>query len=431
EQAPDDGTRMLHSNANEIDLQAPYLFNYVGAPSKTQYWVRSIYTKPTWNRYIATGSTHEYPSGGGEFTPPIKTKVFTNTPQGFLPTMDNDTGTMSSTFVSAALGLFPVLAGSDEYQIGTPFFENVRIDYPSGRALDISAEGVSPDAYYVQSASLNGAPFDRTWVTYDQLTAGGELAFVMGEDPSDWAADSVASSSLSDELPSSMYDPISAISVSSREFREADAGDGTIGNSIELRIANGTFAGSDGDDLSAAMRAENLPSGLSLVATRTGSRTVALELTGTAEAAAPLDRIDDLALTISDAAFSRKPSNGTREFALKVSFEDAAVTADVTRLKAADDGALDASVTLTVRGAGFAGAAGRDLIADGALALAGLPETVSASAIVQDASTVVLSLGGSIGGARRATCAPDVTGGAVERAVAADGGGDGVAWLGS
>lgn len=431
EQAPDDGSRMLHANANEIDLQTPYLFNYVGAPSKTQYWVRNIYTKETWNRYIATGSTHEYPSGGGEFTPPIKTQVFTNTPQGFLPTMDNDTGTMSSTFVSAALGLFPVLAGSDEYQIGTPFFENVRISYPTGRTLDISADGVSPDAFYVQSASLNGEPFDRTWVTYDQLTAGGELAFVMGTDPSEWAADSVASSSLSDELPSSVYDPISAISVSSREFREAGAGDGTIGNTIELRIANGTFAGSDGGDLSAAIAAENLPAGLSLVATRTGSRTVALELAGTAQASAPLDSIDDLALTISDDAFSRKPSNGTREFALKVSFDDAAVTADVTRLKAADDGGLDASVTLTVRGAGFAGTAGRDLIADGALALAGLPETVTSSAVVQDASTLVLSLGGSIGDARRASFALNFTDAAFDGAAATAVRGDGISGLGS
>jgi predicted alpha-1,2-mannosidase len=431
EQAPDDGTRMLHSNANEIDLQAPYLFNYVGAPSKTQYWVRSIYTKETWNRYIATGSTHEYPSGGGEFTPPIKTKVFTNTPQGFLPTMDNDTGTMSSTFVSAALGLFPVLAGSDEYQIGTPFFENVRIAYPTGRTLDISADGVSPEAFYVQSATLNGEPFDRTWVTYDQLTAGGELAFVMGEDPSDWAADSVASSSLSDELPSSVYDPISAISVSSREFHEASAGDGTIDGTIELRIANGTFAGSDGDDLSAAITAEGLPAGLALVATRTGARTASLALAGAAAESAPLDSIDDLTVKISDAAFSRKPSNGTREFALKVSFDDATVRADATRLKADDDGAIDASVTLTVSGAGFAGASGRDLISDGALSLAGLPETVSASAIVQDASTVVLSLGGSLGDARRASFALNFTDAAFDGATAAAVRGDGISGLGS
>ena len=35
-----------------------------------------------------------------------------------------------------------------------------------------------------------------------------------------------------------------------------------------------------------------------------------------------------------------------------MSFDDAAVTADVTRLKAADDGALDASVTLWVAAPG-------------------------------------------------------------------------------
>src|SRR3546814_10436886 len=156
EHAPDDGRRMLHANANEIDLQAPYLFNYVGAPSKAQHWVRSIYTKETWNRYIATGSTPAAPTGNGEFQPPVKTKVFTNDPQGFLPPMDTETGTMSSTFVAAAMGLFPVLAGSDEYQIGTPIFDNVRISYASGRTFDIAADGVSADDYYIQSAALNG-----------------------------------------------------------------------------------------------------------------------------------------------------------------------------------------------------------------------------------------------------------------------------------
>ena len=100
EHAPDDGSRMLHANANEIDLQAPYLFNYVGAPAKTQHWVRSIYTEGDVeplhrNRIHARGAVRRR----REFTPPVKTKVFKNSPQGFLPTMDNDTGTMSSTFV--------------------------------------------------------------------------------------------------------------------------------------------------------------------------------------------------------------------------------------------------------------------------------------------------------------------------------------------
>ena len=54
-------------------------------------------------------TVREYPSGGGEFTPPVKMKVYQNSPKGFLPTMDNDTGTMSSMFVAASLvALFAV-----------------------------------------------------------------------------------------------------------------------------------------------------------------------------------------------------------------------------------------------------------------------------------------------------------------------------------
>ncbi|CAM5407992.1 GH92 family glycosyl hydrolase [Streptomyces violaceorubidus] len=138
----DDGSTMLHSNANEIDLQAPYLFNYVGEPNLTQKWVRAIYTGETWNRYIATGSTGEAPSSGGEFRPPVKTKVYELAPDGFLPTMDNDAGTMSTMFVAAALGLFPVTAGSSQFQIGSPFFDSTTIRYANGTSFTVRADGL-------------------------------------------------------------------------------------------------------------------------------------------------------------------------------------------------------------------------------------------------------------------------------------------------
>ncbi len=431
EHAPNDGRRMLHANANEIDLQAPYLFNYVGAPSRTQEWVRSIYTKETWNRYIATGSTHESPSGGGEFTPPVKTKVYKNSPQGFLPTMDNDTGTMSSMFVAASLGLFPVLAGSDEYQIGTPFFENVRISYESGRTFDISADGVSPDDYFIQSAQLNGQDFERTWVTYDQLTAGGELSFRMGDEASEWAADAISSSSLSDELSSSRYDPISAIAVSARKFTEAAAGDGSIGNTIDLTISNGTFAGANGADLSASITAENVPAGLTLKAERTGTRSAKLSLVGTAENSSPADSTDDVVLKIANGAFSRQPSNGTRSFDLKVIFDGATLAIDTTRMKAAPDGAVDVTATLTLNGAGFAGAAGRDLVADGALSISGLPAGVTSSVVLTGAHTATLRLTGSLGETQRASFALDFSDAAFAGTPATSVRGDGISGLGT
>jgi predicted alpha-1,2-mannosidase len=398
EHAPDDGTRMLHSNANEIDLQSPYLFNYVGAPAKTQYWVRNIYTKETWNRYIGTGSTSEAPSGNGEFTPPVKTKVYKLSPQGFLPTMDNDTGTMSSMFVAAGLGLFPVQAGSDEYQIGSPFFERTTITYPSGRSFTISADGVSPDDFYIQSAHLNGASFDRTWVTYDQIMAGGELAFTMGSTPSEWGADSVAPPSLSDRVDSSVYARGSALTLGSREFVET-AGDGSIGNALTLTLSDGAFAGADGDDLAAtgAITATGIPDGLTLTATRVDATTVSLALTGRAASSTPLDSVDDVRLSVTDAAFSQRPAEWTDAFDLKVTFVGAALRAETLTLRADADGALDQSVVLTLNGARFAGDDGRDLLADGGLALRGLPSGVSAEAHKIGPNTLRLHVHGAVG----------------------------------
>ncbi|MBA8817185.1 putative alpha-1,2-mannosidase [Microbacterium halimionae] len=431
EQAPNDGKRMLHANANEIDLQAPYLFNYVGEPSKTQHWVRSIYTKETWNRYIATGSTNEAPTGGGEFNPPVKTKVYQNSPQGFLPTMDNDTGTMSSMFVAAAIGLFPVAAGSDEYQIGSPFFENVSINYESGRTFDIAANGVSPDDYYIQSATLDGEGFDRTWVTYDQLTSGGSLSFEMADEPSDWAADGVAASSLSDELPTSVYEPTSAISLDSREFVETETGDGSIGNTIELTITNGRFSGRDGDDLiaSGAISAHNVPEGLDLRATRSGDRSVTLHLDGAATTSGVLESIDDLGIEISDAAFSRMPSTGPRDFELKVTFVGASLSADRTTVLAAPDGTVDATVAMAMNGATFAGAAGRDLIADGVLTVSGLPAGVTVAGVLRSPTELDLRLGGSLGDAQSASFTLVFADGALNGVHASSLRGDGVSGL--
>ncbi len=428
EHAPDDGKRMLHSNANEIDLQSPYLFNYVGAPSKTQHWVRSIYTKETWNRYIGTGSTSHAPSGGGEFTPPVKQKVYQLAPQGFLPTMDNDTGTMSSMFVAAGLGLFPVQAGSDEYQIGSPFFERTSITYPSGKTFTVSADGVSADSYYIQSASLNGAAFDRTWVTYDQMMAGGELAFTMGSEPSEWAADSVAPPSLSDRVDSSIYQRGSDITLDSREFVEANSGDGAIGNTLTLSLADGRFAGVDGDDLAAsgAIEAGGVPAGLTLVATRIDDTTVELSLTGKAEASDRLDSIDNLRLTLTDAAFAQHPASDRRTFDVKVTFVGARLSAERLTMTADAEGALDDAVTLTLNGARFAGDQGRDLIADGDLTLRGLPAGLSAQAEKIGPSSLALRVQGTVDDLTGGTFALAFADTAFEGVTASTVGGDGV-----
>lgn len=379
EQAPDDCTRMLHLNANEIDLQAPYLFNYVGAPSRTQYWARSILTTPTCNRYVAAKDSGGELNGKGEYTTPTKRLVYQNAPRGFLQTMDNDAATMSSVFVSGALGLFPVTSGSDSFQIGSPLFEKVTLHYPGGTDFVIEADGVSADSFYIQDATLNGAPLNRTWLTYDELMAGGTVHFDMGSTASTWGADGPMAYSMSDEVPSSVYDPASAVSTATRVFEESDANDGSIGNAVAVSVSGATFRGADGADLSADVTATGLPAGLAVRAVRTGASTLDLTLTGRAAANLVDDSTDGVVVTLGTGAFSGSaPAAADRALALKVRFAGFSVTPSTTTLTADADGVVDTGVDLVLRGgAAFTGTTGAELPA-GSVTFPGLDAGVTA-----------------------------------------------------
>ncbi|MGI5454295.1 glycoside hydrolase domain-containing protein [Streptomyces sp. CA-249302] len=300
----DDGSTMLHSNANEIDLQAPYLFNYVGEPSLTQKWVRSIYTGTTWNRYIATGSTNELPSSGGEFTPPVKTQVYKLSPHGFLPTMDNDAGTMSTMFVAAALGLFPVTAGSSQFQIGSPFFDSTTITCANGNKFTVKADGVSPSKYYVQSATLNGSRFTNTWLDYSQIVAGGTLDFRMGSKPSDWGSRTKPAYSLSTDKGDGSSETVKGKTVvTAKPGTVATAADGTVDGSVQLALSSSgpaSFSARKGTSLTGtgAATVTGLPDGVTADLRVTGSRTATLSLTGTTKVDARFG------ITFRDAAFA-------------------------------------------------------------------------------------------------------------------------------
>lgn len=296
----DDGSTMLHSNANEIDLQAPYLFNYVGEPSLTQKWVRAIYTGTTWNRYIATGSTNEAPSSGGQFTPPVKTQVYKLSPNGFLPTMDNDAGTMSTMFVGAALGLFPVTAGSSQFQIGSPFFDSTTITYANGSRFTVKADGVSPSNYYVQSATLNGKRFNNTWLDYSQIISGGTLDFTMGSKPSQWGAHTEPAYSLNTDSGDAGTGKGDTV-VSAHPGTVDTAADGTLDDSVKLTLDGpASFAARKGTSLTrtGAATVTGLPGGATADLRVSGSRTATLSLTGTAKVDARFG------ISFHDAAFA-------------------------------------------------------------------------------------------------------------------------------
>ena len=144
------------SMANEPSLHIPYLYNYAGAPWKTQKRIRQMLD--TWFRDDLMG----------------------------VPG-DEDGGGMTSFVVFSSLGLYPVTPGEAVYTIGSPVFADARMRLSNGRTFRIVAKGASDDNKYIQRAKLNGETLDAPWIRHGQLMEGGVLELEMGPLPNkDW-----------------------------------------------------------------------------------------------------------------------------------------------------------------------------------------------------------------------------------------------------
>jgi predicted alpha-1,2-mannosidase len=144
----------LYTHNNEPDLLAPFLYIYAGRPDRTATRVRAIMA----NDYAAA--------------------------RDGLPGND-DAGTMSSWYVWAAIGLFPN-AGQPLYYIASPVFSRTVIHLEHGRRFVIDAPATLAANLYVQSATLDGKPLNRAWLTHEEIASGGTLRLEMGPTPSAW-----------------------------------------------------------------------------------------------------------------------------------------------------------------------------------------------------------------------------------------------------
>jgi putative alpha-1,2-mannosidase len=95
---------------------------------------------------------------------------------------------MSAWYLFSSMGFYPVCPGSLQYLIGTPRLDKTVIHLDDKKTFTIIANNLSPDKFYVQSASLNGKPLDRSYITHQEIMNGGELVFVMSSKPNKkWA----------------------------------------------------------------------------------------------------------------------------------------------------------------------------------------------------------------------------------------------------
>ncbi len=139
---------------NEPDMESPYAYLYAGRHDRAARVVRRV-------------MDHQFATG-----------------RGGLPGND-DSGGLSSWFVWNATGLFPV-CGQPVMLIGSPLFPKAVYHLPGGDFV-IEAEDNSRENVFVQEASLNGVPIDRSWLKLEEFQQGGVLKLKMGSEPSEFA----------------------------------------------------------------------------------------------------------------------------------------------------------------------------------------------------------------------------------------------------
>ena len=72
---------------------------------------------------------------------------------------------------------------SKQYELGSPIFEKASIAVSETEYFTITAPNTSSINKYIQSVRLNGKPLQRTFITHEELMAGGTLEFEMGAEP--------------------------------------------------------------------------------------------------------------------------------------------------------------------------------------------------------------------------------------------------------
>ena len=148
-------------HGNEPVHHVAYLYNYAGEPWKTQKWVNEI-----------------------------RNKIYGVGPDGLCG--NDDMGQMSAWYIFSAMGFYPVAPGQNIFAIGTPLFEEATLKFGewfNNKEFTIKAEGISSENVYIQSAKLNGEPYELSWIKHDDIIEGGTLVFKMGPVPNrKWGA---------------------------------------------------------------------------------------------------------------------------------------------------------------------------------------------------------------------------------------------------
>lgn len=199
QQADLTGIMGQYAHGNEPGHHAPYMYNYVGQPWKTQQVVRRLLNEQ-----------------------------YTNAPDGLCG--NEDCGQMSAWYVLSAMGFYAVAPGTNRYDIGSPLFDKVKMHLENGKTFTIICKNQSSKNIYIQSIKRNGVAYDNSQITYQMISDGDTFEFEMGPKPNRSA---ITKTSVSEVKPTlvvaPVFEPNDAVftdktTIKLRNVRSADDG---------------------------------------------------------------------------------------------------------------------------------------------------------------------------------------------------------------
>ncbi|RYE16605.1 MAG: hypothetical protein EOP42_33665, partial [Sphingobacteriaceae bacterium] len=96
---------------------------------------------------------------------------------------NEDCGQMSAWYVMNALGFYNIAPGQNNFQIGMPIFDRATINLENGKKFVINSSGNATNSYYLQGMQLNGKPYNKLFLPYENLTNGGNWDVFIGKLP--------------------------------------------------------------------------------------------------------------------------------------------------------------------------------------------------------------------------------------------------------
>ena len=141
-----------YAHGNEPSHQIAYEYDYAGQAWKTQQMIRRVCAE-----------------------------LYHDKPEGLSG--NEDCGQMSAWYVMSALGIYEVCPSGNQYAIGSPVVDKAVIHMENGKSFTIRASNNDSKNVYINSAKLNGMNYTKSYVTYEDISNGGEIDFEMSATP--------------------------------------------------------------------------------------------------------------------------------------------------------------------------------------------------------------------------------------------------------